>query len=69
MVAREQQKEGSQRRMSGILWDLFTGSAPYRDILMRTFHPGFMAGIGWNLVAGNMPFGNGRRGNGDEDGV
>ena len=25
--------------MSGVLWDTFTGSAPYRDVFVRTLHP------------------------------
>jgi flavin-dependent dehydrogenase len=41
MVEKEQKLEGSQRRMSTVLWDMFTGSAPYREILVRTLHPGF----------------------------
>jgi len=24
-----------------VLWDTFTGSAPYRDILLLSIHPGF----------------------------
>jgi flavin-dependent dehydrogenase len=41
MTSNEQQKEGAQRLMSTVLWDMFTGSAPYRDILVRTLHPAF----------------------------
>jgi flavin-dependent dehydrogenase len=41
MVAREQTKPREKRYMSTILWDMFTGSASYREILQRTFHPGF----------------------------
>jgi len=42
MVAREQLR-GVDQRMSGVLWDTFTGSAPYRDILIRTLHPKFLS--------------------------
>ncbi len=42
MTVAEQRKEGRRRRMSGVLWDMFSGSAPYRDILLRTMHPAFM---------------------------
>ena len=52
MVAREQASRSSARRMSGVLWDLFTGSAPYREVLLATLHPAFLAGLGWNLVRG-----------------
>jgi len=41
MTSDEQKKEGTQRRMSTVLWDMFTGSAPYQDILVRTLHPAF----------------------------
>ncbi len=42
MVIREQTKPGEQRRMSGVLWDMFSGSAPYSDIFLRMLRPGFM---------------------------
>lgn len=35
MVAREQALAIGNRPMSHVLWDLFTGSAPYRDIFVR----------------------------------
>ncbi len=35
MVINEQQKERHKRKLSSILWDIFTGSAPYKDILLR----------------------------------
>jgi flavin-dependent dehydrogenase len=39
MVVDEQTKESKQRHMSSILWDTFTGSAPYNDILRRGLEP------------------------------
>ena len=51
MVAREQRREGVPRRMSMVLWDIFTGSAPYKDILLRTLHPAFVAGFVWAIAA------------------
>jgi len=39
MVAQEQKKEISKRLMSSALWDTFTGSANYRDILLQFLHP------------------------------
>ncbi|HEY5996597.1 MAG TPA: hypothetical protein VIU29_06215, partial [Candidatus Deferrimicrobiaceae bacterium] len=30
-------------RMSGVLWDTFTGNASFRDILIRAMHPVFLA--------------------------
>jgi hypothetical protein len=46
MVSKEQQGNG-QRRMSMVLWDIFTGSAPYKDILLRTLRPAFLARVVW----------------------
>lgn len=54
MTAREQLDAGKNRRMSSVLWDVFTGSAPYKEILLRTFHPAFPLRLGWNLLAGNV---------------
>ena len=54
MTAREQGDAGKNRLMSSVLWDVFTGSAPYKEILLRTFHPGFPLRLMWNLVAGNV---------------
>jgi len=53
MVSDEQNLPGKKRRMSVVLWDIFTGSAPYRSVLKRTMHPVFSAGMVWNLVAAN----------------
>nr|WP_321356704.1 hypothetical protein [uncultured Draconibacterium sp.] len=39
MVVNEQEKVNDKRRMSSVLWDTFTGSAPYTDILKRVLHP------------------------------
>jgi len=55
MTAGEQAAAGGPRRMSRVLWDTFTGSAPYRDILQRTMHPAFPAALAWNVVAGCAP--------------
>jgi len=59
MVAREQSKPGKNRHMSTVLWDMFTGSAPYEKILLRTFHPGFWGGflfyLGSALVSTKPP--------------
>lgn len=42
MVSNEQRFDGRLPRMSTVLWDMFTGSATYREILMRTLNPGFL---------------------------
>ncbi|HKZ52765.1 MAG TPA: cyclic nucleotide-binding domain-containing protein, partial [Candidatus Acidoferrales bacterium] len=55
MVSGEQRKEGGRRRLSLILWDTFTGSAPYKSILQRSLHPIFIGQLLWNMVAGVRP--------------
>ncbi len=55
MVANEQSQAGGKRRMSGVLWDLFSGSAPYTDVFLRTLHPAYVGSLLWNLIAGNLP--------------
>ncbi len=52
MTCAEQSVPEGPRRMSGILWDLFSGSAPYTDILRRASHPAFGAGMLRHLVSG-----------------
>jgi flavin-dependent dehydrogenase len=42
MTADEQKDVDSKKRMSMVLWDMFTGSAPYRDIFVRTLSPIFL---------------------------
>jgi hypothetical protein len=51
MTIDEQKNEGKKLHMSTVLWDMFTGSAPYRDIVMRTFHPGFLINFASRMVA------------------
>jgi hypothetical protein len=50
MVAREQHQQGGARRMSSVLWDTFTGSAPYRNVMLRGMHPGFGINLLWNTL-------------------
>jgi hypothetical protein len=47
MTAREQAQPGAARRMSIVLWDMFTGSAPYRDTFFRTLDPRFLGRLAW----------------------
>ena len=63
MTAKEQARPGAARRMSIVLWDMFTGSAPYREIFFRTLDPRFLASFLWEsaLAAGG---GRGRKGEG-----
>jgi len=50
MVRSEQQNEDNPRRMSTVLWDTFTGSAPYREIFLRSLHPAFLTRFLWDNV-------------------
>jgi flavin-dependent dehydrogenase len=53
MTSKEQEMDSSSRRMSVVLWDMFTGSAPYQEILLRTIHPAFLLQfVGYLLAAG-----------------
>jgi flavin-dependent dehydrogenase len=47
MTRAEQAVPGLAKRMSLVLWDMFTGSAPYRDIFLRTLDPRFLARFLW----------------------
>ena len=51
MVESEHHKPAAQQRLSSITWDLFTGSAPYKDILLRLLHPAFWSRFLWHLSA------------------
>lgn len=62
MTANEQSQSNSPRRMSDVLWDLFSGSASYTNVFLRTLHPAYIGGLLWNLVAGNVPGGTARNG-------
>ena len=51
MVVLEQKKPGNKRSMSSVLWDTFTGSAPYTGILKRVVNPLVLASLIWNIIA------------------
>jgi hypothetical protein len=53
MTSNEQCLQGISRRMSRVLWDTFTGSAPYRSVLLSTFHPAFWTRFLWNIATAN----------------
>jgi flavin-dependent dehydrogenase len=61
MIATEQARPGSAKRLSSVLWNMFTGSAPYREILNDTLHPAFLGGMAWNLARGAVPAGQGTK--------
>ncbi len=49
-MAQSEHSLTGQRRMCAILWDMFTGSAPYREILQRAMSPSFGLGFLKNLT-------------------
>jgi flavin-dependent dehydrogenase len=55
MVQREQSSPDVKPMMSSVLWDVFTGSAPYSSVLLRTMHPVFLGRLLWNLAIANLP--------------
>jgi flavin-dependent dehydrogenase len=55
MTASEQAKKGRSQRMSRVLWDIFTGSEAYRNIIKRMLHPVFLGHLFWNLIAAAVP--------------
>ena len=61
MVSDEQHKQGGRQDMSTVLWDMFTGSAPYRDVFLRTLHPFFLSRFFRDMTIGIWPFGGDRR--------
>lgn len=50
MVIEEQNKEAPKRRMSAVLWDTFTGSAPYKSIFIRFTDPKLLFLFFWHSV-------------------
>lgn len=49
-VIKEQTKSGEKRNMSTVLWDTFTGSAPYKEIFFRSIKPSFIFSLFWNTI-------------------
>jgi len=50
MVVKEQEKARSKREMSSLLWDTFTGSASYRNILWRSMNLPLLGKLGWKML-------------------
>ncbi len=55
MTAREQAQPGRRPHMSSMMWNMFTGSAPYTDICRGAMHPGFIGNFAANLALGAWP--------------
>jgi CRP-like cAMP-binding protein/flavin-dependent dehydrogenase len=55
MTSREQQGRAAHSRMSGVLWDTFTGSASYRNVFLRMLHPAFLGRLAYETAADVFP--------------
>ncbi len=52
MALKEQSLAGRKRQMSMVLWDTFTGSAPYKSIILRGMKPLFIFNLAKETLAG-----------------
>jgi flavin-dependent dehydrogenase len=55
MTAAEQESRQWNPRMSDVLWDTFTGSAPYKDVFRRSLHPVFLTRLLYETSMGMLP--------------
>ena len=55
MARKEQETEGAHPHMSSLLWNMFTGSAPYVEMFRGTLRPGFIANLLLSLGGALMP--------------
>ena len=69
VTAREQARPGDAGRLSRILWDMFTGSAPYTDIFRRMFDPVLVGRMAWSFPGALLGLGPGRSMNAPEQQV
>ncbi len=56
IIEDEQNKPGGGQRMSRAMWDIFTGSAPYKEVLTRTLEPFFVMRLMWSFMRSIVPF-------------
>jgi flavin-dependent dehydrogenase len=56
MITSEQRDRSRGQYMSGAMWDIFTGSAPYKEILVRMINPVQLIRLFWNLTVSVLPF-------------
>ena len=55
MTTAEQESADGVQRMSDVLWDTFTGSAPYREVFIRTLSPAFLLRLAYECFSGALP--------------
>lgn len=66
MITTEQNGRRKQR-MSGVLWDTFTGSAPYADVFLRSVHPFLLGHLFYNTMKGLLGVNKAEKINTDQD--
>jgi flavin-dependent dehydrogenase len=54
-MAASEQRRSRRQPMSRVLWNMFTGSAPYREVFFDTLRPAFVIGLARSLGAGLRP--------------
>jgi flavin-dependent dehydrogenase len=54
MIIQEQKKESDKRLMSAVLWDTFTGSEGYRNILFRFLNPSLLITYLWSIISSSL---------------
>ncbi len=52
VVVKEREKIKARRHMSTVLWDTFTGSASYLEILLRALRPSLIGSLIWETAIG-----------------
>jgi hypothetical protein len=60
-IVDEELNSGGDRRLSNVLWDVFTGSAAYRDILTRALHPKVWGRLITKMLSPTLARNNSRR--------
>jgi hypothetical protein len=55
MAQKEQARDGAKPHMSSLLWNMFTGSAPYLEMFRGTLHPGFIGHLITNVARSLWP--------------
>ncbi len=50
MTLHEQLGSRSSKPMSTVMWDMFTGSASYREIFLRAINPLFLFSLAWHIL-------------------
>lgn len=55
MARKEQAVAGARPHMSSLLWNMFTGSAPYVEMFRGTLHPGFLYNMAINAAGSLRP--------------